>query len=87
MADEQISWMTLDKGVSIVTSDGTELGKVDEIVADRQKDIFSGLTFSGGMFSDDRFVPADLIDQMTAERVTLTITAAEAEEKIQAYSD
>ena len=86
MADEQISWMTLDKGVSIVTSDGTELGKVDEVVADRQKDIFSGLTFSGGIFSDDRFVPADLIDQMTTEQVTLTISAAEAEEKIQAYS-
>ena len=83
--DQQISWMTLEKGVRITTSDGAELGKVDEVVADRQKDIFSGITFSGGMLSDDRFVPADLIDRMTAEEVTLTVTAAEAEEKIQPY--
>ena len=84
--DQQISWMTLEKGVRITTSDGTELGKVGDIVADRQKDIFSGITFSGGMLSEDRFVPADLIDRMTAEEVTLTVTEAEAEEKIQPYS-
>ena len=85
--DQQISWMTLDKGVRITTSDGAELGKVGDVVADRQKDIFSGITFSGGILSEDRFVPADLIDRMTAEEVTLTVTAAEAEEKIQPYSD
>ena len=85
MSNKQISWVTLDKGVRITTSDGTELGRVGDVVADRQKDIFSGVTVSGGIFSEDRFVPADLIDQMTAEEVTLTVTEAEAEEKIQPY--
>ena len=85
MADQPISWMTLDKGARIVTSDGTELGKVGEIVADRQKDIFSGVTFREGMLGEDRFVPADLIEGMTAEQVTLTIAAADAADKIQSY--
>lgn len=86
MADQPISWITLDKGVRIVTSDGTELGKVGDVVADRQKDIFSGITFREGMLGGERFVPADLIDRMTADEVTLTIAAADADEKIQAYS-
>ncbi len=86
MADQPISWMTLDKGARIVTSDGTELGKVGDVVADRQKDIFSGITFSTGMMSEERFIPAELIERMTASTVTLTIAAADADEKIQAYS-
>ena len=86
MADQQISWMTLEKGVRITTSDGSELGRVGEVVADRQKDIFSGVTFREGMLGEERFIPADLIDQMTAEEVTLTVSADEAQEKIEPYS-
>ena len=32
-------------------------GRVHEVVADRRKDIFSGLTFSDGVLSGERFVP------------------------------
>ncbi len=85
MADEPISWMTLAAGTPIVASDGEEIGRVHEVIADRQKDIFSGITFSDGLLSADRFVPAELIDTITTERVTLTTTAAEAKEKTEPY--
>ena len=83
MAEQQISWMTLEKGTRIVSSDDEELGRVAEVIADRQKDIFSGVTFRSGLLGQDRFVPADLIDRMTADEVRLSVSAAAAEEKLE----
>ena len=83
MADQQISWMTLEKGTRIVSSDDEELGRVGEVVADRQKDIFSGLTIRSGLLGQDRFVPADLIDRMTADEVRLSVSAGDAETKLE----
>jgi uncharacterized protein YrrD len=77
--------MALDTGTPIVTSDGTELGRVHEVVADRQKDIFSGLTFRDGVLSGERFVPAATIDTITTEEVRLTVSSAEADQKIEPY--
>jgi len=85
MSDEPISWMTLGAGARIATSDGTEVGRVHEVIADRQKDIFSGITFREGLLSGDRFIPADLIGGITSDEVRLTIAASDAEEKIQPY--
>ena len=85
MTGQPIAWMALDTGTPIVTSDGTELGRVHEVVADRQKDIFSGLTFRDGVLSGERFVPAATIDTITTEEVRLTVSSAEADQKIEPY--
>lgn len=85
MTGQPIAWMALSPGTSIVTSDGHELGRVHEVVADRQKDIFSGITFRDGVMSGDRFVPASSIDSITTEQVVLTLAADEADEKIGPY--
>ena len=85
MSDQPISWMTLASGTRIATSDGTEVGRVHEVIADRQKDIFSGITFRDGLLSGDRFVPAELIGLITADEVQLTVGTDEAQEKIQPY--
>ena len=71
--------MTLKKGTRVVASDGDELGTVADVIADAEKDIFSGLSMSSGLFSGNRFVPADMIGEITADSVTLTIAAAETE--------
>lgn len=75
MADQnaQISWMTLEKGAPVFASDGEHVGDIGEVVADRQKDIFSGITLSGGLFGTERFVPADLITDMRTDGVHLSI--------------
>ena len=85
MTEQPISWMTLSSGTPIMAADGTQVGRVQDVVADREKDIFSGVTFSEGIRGGIRFVPAALIDQITSEGVTLTATAPEAEEKIEPY--
>lgn len=85
MAAQQISWMTLSEGVPITTSDGAELGRVHEVVADRQKDIFSGITFKDGILGGDTFVPAAVIDDITTEEVKLSISSAESKERLEPY--
>jgi uncharacterized protein YrrD len=69
----------LTKGAKVFASSGDELGKVSEIVADDQKDIFSGIAFRSGLLSPQRFIPADLIDSLTEEGVYLTISESDAD--------
>ena len=80
MTDDQAptSWMTLEKGTTVLSSDGEELGSIAEVIADRQKDIFSGVTINSGLLSSNRFAPAAIIDEMSPTSVTLSITAAQA---------
>ena len=75
-----IAWLALEAGTAIHTSDGEQIGKVDEVIADRQKDIFSGITFKPGMMGGARFIPADKIEEMSATSVQLSLTKAEADE-------
>jgi uncharacterized protein YrrD len=82
-SDSPIAWTALEKGTLILAADGTELGKVADVIADEQKDIFSGLTLNPGLFKEERFIPADLIDRITSEAVHLNISAAQAETQLQ----
>lgn len=72
------SWMTLEEGTEVVASDGEGLGKVTSVVADREKDIFSGIEYRQGLLGDATYAPADLVGEITTERVTLTVGSDEA---------
>ncbi len=74
-----IAWTALERGTPIVASDGIEIGRVKDVIADEQKDIFSGLTYSPSLTERDRFVPADVVDSIRADSVSLTIASAQAE--------
>ena len=80
MAREEtpIAWMALRKGHPVTGSDGEPVGKLSEVVADQQKDIFSGIAFRHGILDHERFAPADLIETITSESVQLRISADEA---------
>ncbi|MDQ3646689.1 MAG: PRC-barrel domain-containing protein [Actinomycetota bacterium] len=79
-APRPIAWMALEEGTPVRSSDGEEIGHVATIVADEGKDIFSGLSVRSGLLGSPVFVPADLVDEITADAVSLTITAAESAE-------
>ena len=64
----------------MLAAGGEEIGKVREVIADQQKDIFSGVTLDTGLLSEPRFVPAEMIEEMTDDVVRLVITAERAEE-------
>ena len=82
MADQDapISWMTLETGTVVRSSDGEEVGSVHEVIADRQKDIFSGVTIDSGLLSSKRFAPASVIEEISTDGVRLSISASAAAE-------
>jgi uncharacterized protein YrrD len=76
--DRPIAWLALESGTPIVSSDGEQIGKVGDVIADREKDIFSGITFKPGLLDGAVFVPADRIEELTSTEVKLSISAADA---------
>lgn len=81
MADEDrpIAWPALKEGTPVHDSTGAEIGKVGRVVADQQQDIFSGITVvTSGIFSTERFAPADVVGRITETSVELNLEAAEA---------
>jgi sporulation protein YlmC with PRC-barrel domain len=83
MTDRQIAWTALDKGTTVLASDGEELGKVSEVVADAQKDIFSGIVITPGLLGSNLFAPASLIEEITDGAVKLTLSGAAAQEELE----
>jgi hypothetical protein len=71
------SYYTLEPGAAVRASDGTEIGKVEHVLADAASDIFDGLVIDvrpgpGGQ----RFVDAPQVAQMDEDGgVTLTLDA------------
>jgi hypothetical protein len=77
---EPASWLTIERGWTVVAGDGTEVGKVDEIVGDSIADIFDGLTVKTGTLAAPRYVPAEQVGEITPGRVELTLSPAEIDE-------
>ena len=82
--DKAIAWLALEEGTPILARDGSEIGKVAMVVADEQKDIFSGVTFRPGLFDDPLFVPVDAIERLTESAVHLNISESSVE-KLEKY--
>jgi hypothetical protein len=79
-ADETpIAWTALDRGHPVRASDGEQVGKISHVVADEQRDIFSGVAFRSGLLDSERFAPADLIGKITSKAVELSIPSVEAD--------
>jgi hypothetical protein len=74
------SYLTLEPGTPVLTSDGTEIGRVAHVLADADADIFDGIVIDvsrgpGG----HRFVDAPQVAHIATGGVTLTLDAAAAE--------
>ncbi|MGH3079930.1 MAG: DUF2171 domain-containing protein [Gaiellaceae bacterium] len=75
MADDPVSWLLIEPGWRVVARDGTEVGKVEEIVGDTGKDIFNGLSITTGLLGKPKYVPAERVRGMTEGRVELDLSA------------
>jgi uncharacterized protein YrrD len=78
-SERPISWLALREGTPVYAGD-EEVGKVSEVVADVQKDIFSGVAFRQGILRHERFAPAGVIESMTSGAVRLSLSPSEAEQ-------
>jgi PRC-barrel domain len=74
----EVAWLVIERGWTVVASDGSEIGKVNEVVGDTGKDIFDGLTVSSGVLGKPRYVPSERVKRITEGRVELDLGPDEA---------
>ena len=73
------SYLTLEEGAAVVSSDGERIGRVEEVVADTQADVFDGIVIGKGPLGlDRRYVDAEHVDRIHERGVVLSITATAA---------
>ena len=71
-----ISYKLLDRGVPVVSADGTEVGTVDRVLENEREHIFDGIIVRSER--GDVFVDAPEVARIAERQVTLTIDAHEA---------
>jgi hypothetical protein len=73
------SYISLEPGTAVLSSDGEELGRVEKVRADAAADVFDGLVIAtGALGGDRRFVEAAQVDEIYERGVVLTLDAGEA---------
>jgi hypothetical protein len=75
--EPQVSWKALEKGATVVTSDGDESAQVAEIVGDPAADIFNGLVLNLGVLDKNRDLPAERVLGIWPRRVEVDATLDE----------
>jgi len=70
---DPVSWLLIEPGWSVVTEDGTDVGKVTAVVGDSSNDIFNGLAISTGLLSKDRYVPSERVGTIVEGTVRLEL--------------
>ena len=79
MADP-VSWKVVEPGWEVVAADGSDVGRVDEVVGDLDADIFTGLKILTGLLGKPKYVPSESVGPMEDGRVALTLSSEEVEE-------
>ena len=77
-ADDPVSWLLIRQGWKVVSSDGAEVGNVDEVVGDDEHDIFDGLAVATSAFGKPRYVPSEQVGEITEGVVRLKVVQADA---------
>ena len=77
MADP-VAWTFVERGWAVAANDGSEVGKVNEVLGDPEADIFDGLAVGAGAVLDrPRYVPSENVGAIEEGTVHLTIDADE----------
>lgn len=74
-----VHYTAVERGVPVFSSDEVQVGTVEQIVDNYREHIFDGIVMKTPE-GDFRFVDAPEVKRTAERAVTLTITAAEAEE-------
>ena len=74
------SYLTLQPGVPVYSSDGEELGKAEHVLADLDVDVFDGIVLDQSILPGGRrFADASQVDEIYERGVVLAIDAAAAQ--------
>ena len=73
MPEEEIAWTGITSGERVLTKDGDDIGKVVEVAALAEEDIFHGVVFEHAHHHKNYLVPAADIARITTEAVHLSV--------------
>lgn len=77
--EDVVAWTDVPEHAPVVASDGTEIGKVTDVAALEDEDIFHGIVFApSGLSRKHLLVPAADIDRITTRAVYLSKDSAAA---------
>ena len=75
------SYLTLEPGVAVYSSDGQKLGEVEHVLADPEVDVFDGFVIDTSVLpGGHRFVDAPEVGAIHERGVVLKLDAAAAEQ-------
>jgi uncharacterized protein YrrD len=78
MADPA-SWLLVERGWKVVGRDGKEIGRVEDVLGDEEKDIFDGLAVATGLLGKPRYVPSERVSSIVEGRVTVDLAKSDVD--------
>jgi len=74
MAEEQVvSWRAIVAHIPVIASDGKEVGKVLDVAALPEEDIFHGVVYKSQQSGHTVLAPRDDIDRITPDAIHLSV--------------
>ncbi len=70
---DPISWLLIERGLRVVDRDGAELGRVEDVLGDEDKDIFNGLAIKSSRFGAALYLPAERVVSITTDAVEVDL--------------
>jgi uncharacterized protein YrrD len=64
MSGDPVSWLLIEPGWTVYDAKGDKVGKVKQVLADEQADIFHGVLVERGLLGDEEEIVADRIAQI-----------------------
>jgi hypothetical protein len=71
---DPVSWLLIEAGWKVLASDGSEVGKVDEVTGDSSADIFDGLAIATSALGKPRYVPAEQVAEIAEGTIRLKLS-------------
>jgi uncharacterized protein YrrD len=63
----------IEPGWKVLAADGSEIGRIEEVVGDTGSDIFNGLAVSSGLLAKAKYVPAERVAEIHDGEVRLDL--------------
>jgi sporulation protein YlmC with PRC-barrel domain len=77
---DPVSWLVIEPGWTVVARDGTDVGRVEEVVGDLDDDIFNGLAVTSGVLGRPKYIPAERVAEIVEGEVRLDLAPESVEQ-------
>jgi hypothetical protein len=74
---DPVSWLQIEQGWKVVTTDGVVVGTVAQVEGDKPSDIFDGLAVNSEQPKGILYVPGEQVGMIYPGEVTLKIASSE----------